>query len=46
MIIAANRGWFWSKKAKVRRAAQSKLREIERELDSLPAFDEIKDSGQ
>lgn len=46
MIIAANRGWFWSKKAKVRRVAQSKLREIECELDSLPVFDEINDSGQ
>ena len=39
MIIAANRGWFWCKKAKVQRAAQSKLREIECELDSLPVFD-------
>ena len=39
MIIAANRGWFWCRKAKGQRAAQSKLREIECELDSLPVFD-------
>ena len=31
-IIESNRGWFWGKKAKIRKLAKSRLLEIEKEL--------------
>lgn len=37
-IIALNRGWFFGKKAKIRRAAKRRLQEIENELKDFPTF--------